>query len=109
METSAVLTAISALKSVLDIWDKLKGNLPESSEKVELVEKLEQAKKATQMAEADAAKALGYHLCQCTWPPQIMLSIGYADEGTHECFKCPSCHKVKPNPSRPTRARVDFF
>lgn len=110
MAIGEILSAISAFKGVIDIWDKLKEKLPESPEKDELVQKLGEAQKAAQIAEANAAKELGYRMCQCTWPPQIMLSIGYGNEGSHEYFRCPGCQKEWPNPSRPTRATTaDYF
>lgn len=109
MAIGEILAAINAFKSVFDIWDKLKEKLPESPEKEELVKKLGEAQKVAQITEANAAKELGYQTCQCTWPPQIMLSMGYGDEGSHECFRCPRCQKVWPNPSRPTRATTASY
>lgn len=47
------------------------------------------------LADAQAAKALGYHLCQCTFPPQIMLSIGRHPRGD-ERFQCPRCNSNEP-------------
>ena len=60
MAIGEFLTAIGAFKSALDVWDNLMGKLPESSEKTELIEKIEEAQNAAKMAEANAAKVLGY-------------------------------------------------
>jgi len=40
------------------------------------------------LAEIEMAARLGYLLCQCTWPPQIMV-LG-ADG---HLFCCPRCHR----------------
>lgn len=40
------------------------------------------------LAEVEMAARLGYLLCQCTWPPQIMV---LANDG--ELFRCPRCQR----------------
>lgn len=40
------------------------------------------------LAEVEMAARLGYLLCQCTWPPQIMV---LARDG--ELFCCPRCQR----------------
>ncbi|GEM77006.1 hypothetical protein [Vibrio sagamiensis] len=50
------------------------------------------------MAEAQIAQALGYQLCKCTFPPQIMLSVGYRD--FEEAFECKLCGKSSQRPER---------
>ena len=63
---------------------------------------LERAERDAQLAEVQIARALGYKLCECTSPPQIMLSIGYI--GTQERFRCSQCEKVwPPQGPKPTR------
>lgn len=93
-------SAIGAVKDVTDV-------LPEGEKKKAVQETLEQAEKAAQLAEAQTADALGYHLCQCTFPPQIMLSKGYRDDVGHkkEIFECPKCKKITP-PKSPPRPQV---
>jgi hypothetical protein len=52
------------------------------------------AEKAAKIADAQTAKALGYTLCQCEFPPVAMLTVGYLQprgnrEGpVHECPRC---------------------
>jgi predicted RNA-binding Zn-ribbon protein involved in translation (DUF1610 family) len=71
--------ALSLLKSARDL-------LPKSPQKEAISQKLEEAEKAFRIAEAKAAQELGYPLCKCTWPPQIMLAM---KKKLH--FKCPEC------------------
>lgn len=40
------------------------------------------------LAEVEMAARLGYLLCQCTWPPQIMV---LGDDG--QLFRCPRCKR----------------
>lgn len=40
------------------------------------------------LAEIEMAARLGYLLCQCTWPPQIMV---LGDDG--QLFRCPRCRR----------------
>ncbi len=42
------------------------------------------------MIEINMAKNLGYFLCKCTWPPQIMV-LTQSDF----VYKCPSCARVR--------------
>ncbi len=52
-----------------------------------LEKKLEEAERAAKLAEAQIAQGLGYELCRCTFPPQIMLSIGEQEQ-------CPKCKRT---------------
>lgn len=72
--------ALSMLKSVKDM-------LPNSPQKEVAAQKISEAEKAFRIAEAKAAQELGYRLCKCTWPPQIMLAT---EKKFH--FKCPKCN-----------------
>jgi hypothetical protein len=44
-----------------------------AAEKKEIATKLEEAEHALELSNAKLAKELGYHLCQCQFPPKIML------------------------------------
>lgn len=81
-------SVLSTIKEVITIWPKSKEkqisqSLQEISTRVQLAE-VQLAK-----AELQLAKGLGYELCKCTWPPQIMLFTGEAQYG--EKFRCPAC------------------
>lgn len=71
--------------------DLIKETVPESPNKVKAEEKFEEAEKAFRIAEANAARDLGYSICRCTWPPQIMLRIAGNEEV--EISECPNCHQ----------------
>jgi hypothetical protein len=89
-------------------WAKsAKDKLPNDGQKTSVEEDLEQAEKIGQLAEAQIAKALGYHLCKCTFPPQIMLRIGY-DEYQREQFRCPKCNTIVPPPYKEIKVERDF-
>ena len=52
---------------------------------------LDKADNAVLLAEADLARALGYKICHCSFPPQVMLKVGRdakSDRAIHKCSKC---------------------
>ncbi len=96
---SEVLLYLQAGKELLDILKTLGGLLPKGQKHDELQRRLVDADKALRASEVQLAKALGYHLCQCTFPPQIMLSKGYHPvHGRDELFVCPTCNRQEPPP-----------
>ncbi|MBI3813859.1 MAG: hypothetical protein HY279_05255 [Nitrospinae bacterium] len=96
---TAVKSTLSLLKNAIGLVKDAKDLLPAGNEKTVITQTLEEAEKAAKLAEVQIAKSLGYNLCQCTFPPQIMLSIGY--EVYSERFKCPNCGKIFPNKRPP--------
>ena len=86
MDMSALKTALELVGGVLATLKQVKDLLPDGSKKEEVAEGLEQAERQLGIAEAQAAQVLGYELCKCTFPPQIMLFTG--EEG---CYRCPKC------------------
>lgn len=103
----ALKIGFQLFKEALGWAKKAKDTLPDGDQKSSLGESIEQAERAGQLAEAQIAKALGYHLCQCTFPPRIMLSIGY-DQHQQEQFRCPQCNKTIPPPFREIKVEKDF-
>jgi len=76
---------LTASKAALDIFKSAKELLPKR-QKEQMQQQIDQAERSLKASEAAAAKALGYKLCQCTWPPQIML---WAEaEKAHVCREC---------------------
>jgi hypothetical protein len=57
--------------------------LPKSANRDEAERKLLAAEHALKRTDAALAQKLGYELCQCTFPPQIML--WREKEGAHIC------------------------
>ena len=94
--------AFDMFRSAISLAKDAKDLLPDSDQKTTMIDSLNAASNATALAEAQIAKALDYNLCQCTFPPSIMLSIGFQEESYRvvEKFQCPSCKKIYP-PKQP--------
>jgi len=94
---NAFKAIFDGLRSAIGLVKEVRASGGGSEAQQQLVdEALEKAGTAAKIAEAQVAKALGYSLCQCTFPPQIMLSIGRHPTG-RERFECPGCHKKEPS------------
>lgn len=88
MGDDGFLGYVKAGKDLLDIFKSVREMLPKNdpavAKKVEAG--IEKAEKELAATEAQLAKALGYKLCQCTFPPQIMLQN--KELGKKICPKC---------------------
>ena len=90
MDIEALKGAFSLLGSAIGLAKRAKDLLPEGPEKKAVEQNLEEAERGSKLAEAQIAQALGYMLCKCTFPPQIMLKTGHSRaHGDH--FQCPRC------------------
>ena len=70
------------------------GNKPSPAEDAAIDRALGEAEKASKVAEAQIAKALGYQLCHCTFPPTAMLTVGRAlvwPGPAGPVYECPKC------------------
>ncbi|MDT8429485.1 MAG: hypothetical protein RQ757_12035 [Pseudomonadales bacterium] len=45
---------------------------------------------AGRLEEIEMAQRLGYLLCRCSWPPQIMVMTG-----TDFIYRCPRCKRLR--------------
>ncbi len=81
--TALVRNAIGLAKGIVDAE-------PESPQRKIVEDALKRAENQLQLAESKAALDLGYHLCKCTFPPQIALEVR---EGAHKCPKCEREHQ----------------
>ena len=97
MNMNDVEVYIRATKGVMDIAKTMIGMLPKGQHHEEAAARLQEAEKALRAAEVQLAHSLGYHLCQCTFPPQIMLSQGRHSKRGTEVFKCGRCEKQTPS------------
>lgn len=70
---------VSLFSEAIGLAKKTKDLLPEPKDKETIEKSLNAASKAADLAEAQIAQALGYNLCKCSFPPQIMLSNGYKE------------------------------
>jgi hypothetical protein len=74
----AIRTALGAVKDAQDA-------LPAGEKKEAAARALDGAETQIRLGEAQIAKALGYPLCQCRFPPTPMLAVGYRPYiGAHE-------------------------
>ncbi len=103
-DAHTVKTAMDAVKNGLDLFRTAIGLAKDSKEllsdpgkQAAFTKGLDEADKASRLAEVQIAQALGYHLCQCTFPPQVMLSSGRSEKG-RELFMCSRCGKQEPSP-----------
>lgn len=94
-----VRAGVKLLGESIGLIKQTKDLLPEGTDKTAIEKSLIEADKATKLAESQIAMALGYKLCQCTFPPQIMLSKGYRK--IDEEFVCPNCNKSSIVPPQP--------
>jgi hypothetical protein len=90
-DLKAFSEGVSQLGSVLSTVKSVIGMFP-MRQKEEAAKELLQIEEKLQIAEAQIAKGLGYELCKCTWPPQIMVHAGDVNYG--ERFRCPACGRV---------------
>ena len=88
---------IVASKNVIDLFKALAGLLPKGDKHPEIQARLADAEKALRASEVQLAKSLGYRLCQCTFPPQIMLQVGRHGEWDQLIYKCPQCADQHPS------------
>ncbi len=68
-----VIQCLTGLKTALEVIKGAAALLPKGSKSEEAREQIERAEKELKASEGAVAKALGYKICQCTFPPQIML------------------------------------
>jgi hypothetical protein len=80
----------SAVGLVRDTKKAIVGDDTKAADKA-----LDEALRSAGIAEALIAKALGYELCKCEYPPTAMLTVGYKNErgasGKGPVFECPKC------------------
>jgi hypothetical protein len=70
--------------------------LPKDEKSAAITAALATAESSSRIAEAEIAKALGYELCKCEFPPTIMVTVGQHNgrtkqNGTGPVFECPRC------------------
>jgi len=93
----AVKTSIGAIGSAYDLIKKFRSSssAPTPQEEQVIDQALITADTAAKMVHAEIAKALGYKLCLCSFPPTPMLTIGYqmnhAAKRTDPVFECATC------------------
>ncbi len=80
-----------AAKLALDTAASVKTLLPSGPRRDEIAVKVAEAETALSASNAMLAQGLGFRLCKCTFPPQVML---YRHAAHHDV--CPACgYKVR--------------
>jgi hypothetical protein len=98
MDLAPFLEAFGLLRTALGAVKDAKELLPKHQQAV-VDETLIKAGLAAAAAEAQLAQGLGYQLCQCTWPPQIMRRtstgevLSRAQQVRREEWICLGCHQ----------------
>jgi hypothetical protein len=98
---------IHSAKDIIDLLKAAGGLLPKSEKRTEVEQKIAAAEDALKRADAALAQKLGFRLCQCTYPPQIMLW-----REREKITKCPNpeCGRtIKDLSSQPRRPRGDII
>ena len=78
--------SLAAITSALSIIKQGQSLLPDAAETKALQAELETLRAQHERLDSQIAQALGYELCKCTYPPQIML---YKKE--QNASVCPDC------------------
>jgi hypothetical protein len=73
-----------------------KDLLPDGDKQAAISQALVTAETSAKIAEAEIAKALGFELCKCNFPPTPMLTVGYHTRAQGHrpgdpVFECPEC------------------
>src|SRR5262249_46726291 len=93
--TSALKAGFDAFRGAIGLIKDARGLSAESPEQARAITAaLDTAEANTQIAEAEIAKALGYELCKCEFPPTPMLTVGKkagGQAGEGPVFECPKC------------------
>jgi hypothetical protein len=91
----ALKSTFDALRSAMGLLKDAKDLLPPDDKREKAISQaLVTAESSSKIAEAEIAKALGYELCKCAFPPTIMLTVGQHNGRdsrigpVHECPKC---------------------
>jgi hypothetical protein len=98
MDVGVIIQIISGFRSALGLVRDAKDLLPAHQQKP-IEEALHKAEAAAMTAEAKLAVELGYRLCRCTWPPQIMTRSshgwGFTSYENWRCARCWTTETVK--------------
>jgi hypothetical protein len=94
----AAKTTFDAIRSAIGLLKDTKDLLPKGQKADAVTAALVTAESSSRVAEAEIAKALGYELCRCEFPPTPMLTVGHisselaARRGVQgPVYECPKC------------------
>lgn len=90
----AFTKGLTTLKEAIALVHSANNQLPAGEPRKAIQQKIEEAERAIQVGHAAMGQSLGFQLCHCTWPPQVMASSHYSSETKVEQFTCPNCEKT---------------
>jgi hypothetical protein len=91
---AALKPTFDAIRSALGMLKDAKDLLPADDQRQAAISQaLVTAESSSRSAEAEIAKALGYELCKCDFPPTIMLTVGEHNGRPKigSVYECPKC------------------
>jgi hypothetical protein len=96
----AYTKGLTAVKGAVDLLEEMKDLLPKGEAKSTLIQKISEAEHALQLVKMELGQSLDRVLCQCTWPPQVMIPVGSSEPEGGELLKCPNCGKQFSRPHK---------
>jgi len=87
---AALAAGFKYVKDAVSLLKDAKDLLPAGEKREAAQRLLVEAEERIPVAEAQLAKALGYQLCRCDYPPAIMLETGQPPRP-----RCPKCGRVE--------------
>jgi hypothetical protein len=84
---------LTTLTEAIGLVHSANDQLPAGEPQKAIQQKVEEAERLIQAGHAAVGQSLGFQLCHCTWPPQVMASSGYTEETQVEQFTCSNCEK----------------
>lgn len=85
LDISAANEWLGSARTLISLFKEARALLPKSEKRDEIEERIRVAEQALLRADARLAQELGYQLCQCEFPPRIMLW-----RETRKSFICPN-------------------
>jgi hypothetical protein len=98
MAFSEIVEYLGAAKAALDLLKGVQSELPKGDKSDKAKEQITKAETSLKQSEAELAKALGFRLCRCSFPPTIML--WNKDQRVHICPSCGDRYPHRPDIQR---------
>ena len=73
VDLSGLPDFFTSMKNAVELLKSAYELLPKGDKRDEVERKVQMAEEFLKRTDAKLANELGYHLCQCTFPPKIML------------------------------------
>jgi hypothetical protein len=94
---------MDAIRTVVELIRSARSNerTPSPEEQAQIDRAIAEADKLARIADAQTAKALGFELCHCQFPPVAMLTVGFSQRGADTgkpVHECPECGRLTSGP-----------